>query len=77
LHHWLIKSAIFGLPGYILKGIERELLRRHVTALQAEIFLVQLRRSSLEFRRSSEGERAGVIEKWEKLKAGMTQHGRK
>jgi hypothetical protein len=73
----LTDPAVFGLPGYFLKGIERELLKRHLTAVQAEIFLIQLRRSSLEFRRSSEDERAEVVEKWKVLEARISQHGRK
>ena len=73
----LIDIAIFGLPGYFLKGIERELLKRHLTAVQAEIFLIQLRRSSLEFRRSNEEERAEVVEKWKELEARIAHHGHK
>ena len=65
------------MPGYFLKGTERELLKRHLTAVQAEIFLIQLRRSSLDFRRSSEEERAEVVEKWKKLEARIAQHGHK
>ncbi|KAJ4985852.1 glycosyltransferase family 28 domain-containing protein [Stagonosporopsis vannaccii] len=66
-------AAIFGLPGYFLKGIERELLRRHLTTLQAEIFLIQLRRSSLEFRQGTEAEKAEVLEKWKDLKASIAK----
>lgn len=65
------------MPGYFLKGIERELLKRHLTAVQAEIFLIQLRRSSLEFRRSNEEERAEVVEKWKTLEARIAHHGHK
>lgn len=72
---WLTQIAIFGLPGYFLKGIERAFLRRHLTALQAEIVLIQLRRSAREFRRSSEAERAEVLGKWNDLQAHMTKHG--
>lgn len=70
----LTQSAIFGLPGYFLKGIERELLRRHLTTVQAEIALIQLRRSSLEFRQATEAEKGEVLEKWEELKASITKH---
>jgi sterol 3beta-glucosyltransferase len=57
------------VPGYFLKGIEKGLLQRHLTTLQAEIYLVQLRRSNLEFREATDSERAVVVERWEKLKA--------
>ncbi|KAJ8118746.1 hypothetical protein OPT61_g357 [Boeremia exigua] len=67
-------AAIFGLPGYFLKGIEKELLRRHLTTLQAEIILIQLRRSSLEWRQASEAEKAEVLEKWKEVKASIAKH---
>jgi sterol 3beta-glucosyltransferase len=69
----LTQSAIFGLPGYFLKGIERGLLRRHLTTLQAEIVLIQLRRSSLAFRQATEAEKGQVVEKWNELRACMAK----
>ena len=66
--------AIFGLPGYFLKGVERGLLARHLTTLQAEIFLIQLRRSSFAFRKATEAERVEVVEKWKKLKTSIAKH---
>lgn len=65
--------AIFGLPGYFLKGVERGLLAKHLTTLQAEIFLIQLRRSSSEFQRATEAERVEVVEKWKKLKVNIAE----
>lgn len=70
----LTQPAIFGLPGYFLKGVEKELLRRHLTTLQAEIFLIQLRRSSQEFRQANEAEKAAVVEKWKDLKVSIAKH---
>lgn len=70
----LTESAIFGLPGYFLKGIEKEFLRRHLTTLQAEIFLINLRRSCLEFRRATEDEKVEVVEKWKELKASIKRN---
>ncbi|KAF2626779.1 glycosyltransferase family 1 protein [Macroventuria anomochaeta] len=67
-------AAIFGLPGYFLKGVEKELLRRHLTTLQAEIFLIQLRRSSLDFRQATEAEKVEVVEQWKELKASIAKH---
>ncbi|KZM23991.1 transferase [Ascochyta rabiei] len=67
-------AAIFGVPGYFLKGVERGLLARHLTALQAELFLIQLRRSSLDFRRASEAEKVDVVEQWKKLQASIAKH---
>jgi sterol 3beta-glucosyltransferase len=67
-------SAIFGIPGYFLEGVERGLLRRHLTTLQAEIALIQLRRSSLAFRQATEAEKGEVVEKWKELKASIEKH---
>ncbi|RAR07338.1 glycosyltransferase family 1 protein [Stemphylium lycopersici] len=54
-------AAIFGVPGYFLKGIERALLARHLTAVQAEIFFIQLRRSGVGFRGASDAEKADLV----------------
>ncbi|KAJ3490255.1 hypothetical protein NLG97_g5821 [Lecanicillium saksenae] len=57
-------AAIFGLPGYTLKGVERELSKRHLTKLKAEIILIRLRTSLMEFREASPEQREAVIDKW-------------
>jgi hypothetical protein len=70
----LTMLAIFGVPGYFLKGVERGLLARHLTTLQAEIFFIQLRRSAIGFRFGSNDEKADVIAKWTELKARISHH---
>jgi len=67
-------SAVFGLPGYFLKGVERGLLARHLTALQAEIFFIQLRRSAVAFRGASDAEKAEVVKKWAEVKSSIDRH---
>ncbi|KAJ6780273.1 hypothetical protein PWT90_10506 [Aphanocladium album] len=57
-------AAIFGLPGYTLKGVERALSKRHLTKLKAEILLIRLRKSLMEFRDASAEEREAVVDKW-------------
>lgn len=69
----LTPLAIFGLPGYFLKGIEKGLLRKHLTTLQAEIVLIQLRRTSLAFRQATEAEKVEVVEKWKELRACLAK----
>lgn len=66
--------AIFGVPGYFLKGIEKGLLARHLTTLQAELFLIQLRRSSLEYRHGTEAEKLEVAAKWRELQVSIAKH---
>ncbi|KAF9694720.1 hypothetical protein EKO04_007312 [Ascochyta lentis] len=68
-----LMAAIFGLLGYFLKGLERGLLARRLTTLQAEIFLIQLRRSSLDFRRATEAEKVEVVERWKMLQASIAK----
>jgi hypothetical protein len=65
--------AIWGLLGYSLKGVEKQLVSSHLTALQAEIVLIQLRRSALEFQRATEPEKVDVIKKWVELTASMAK----
>lgn len=57
-------AAIFGLPGYTLKGVERELSKRHLTKLKAEILLLRLRKSLMDFREATEEERDAVVAAW-------------
>ncbi len=60
----LMGAAIFGLPGYTLKGVERELSKRHLTKLKAEILLLRLRKSLMDFREATEEERDAVVAAW-------------
>ncbi|KAM3520637.1 hypothetical protein MY4038_009344 [Beauveria bassiana] len=57
-------AAVFGLPGYTLKGFERTLSKRHLTKLKAEILLVRLRKALMDFREATEEEREAVVEAW-------------
>jgi sterol 3beta-glucosyltransferase len=56
-----------------LKGVEKGLLARHLTALQAELFLIQLRRSALAYRGATDTEKVELIAKWKGLKASMSK----
>ena len=57
-----------------MKGVERGLLARHLTALQAEIFFIQLRRSAVAFRGASDTEKAAVVAKWAEVKSSIDRH---
>lgn len=57
-------TAVFGLPGYTLKGLERALSKRHLTKLKAEILLIRFRRSLMEFREATVEEREAVVKAW-------------
>ncbi|KAJ0311183.1 hypothetical protein COL5a_002401 [Colletotrichum fioriniae] len=64
-------AAIFGLPGYTLKGIEKEFSKHRLTALKAEVLLIRLRQGIDDFRRSTEAERNEVIERWKTFLSGQ------
>lgn len=65
------RAAIFGLPGYTLKGIEKEFSKHRLTALKAEVLLIRLRQGIDDFRRSTEAERNEVIERWKTFLSGQ------
>lgn len=62
-----IGAAVFGLPGYTLKGIQKELSKRQLTKLAAEITLVRLRQGVYDLRNSTEAEREEVMARWRQL----------
>ncbi|KAJ1325414.1 sterol 3beta-glucosyltransferase [Microdochium nivale] len=65
-----LSSAIYGLPGYALKGVEKELHKRHMSGLKAEIIMIRLKQGSAAFRDATEAEREGVVVRWKGLYPG-------
>ncbi|KAF7551808.1 hypothetical protein G7Z17_g4750 [Cylindrodendrum hubeiense] len=63
-----IGASIFGLPGYTLKGIEKELSRRHLTKLKAEILLIRVRKGIDDYRNGTEEEKALTVERWTSMR---------
>jgi hypothetical protein len=57
-------TAVFGIPGYTLKGIEKEMSKHHLTELKSEIMLIRLRQSIDDFRRATPEEREAVVTRW-------------
>ncbi|KAF4967821.1 hypothetical protein FZEAL_10481 [Fusarium zealandicum] len=62
-------AALFGLTGYTLKGLEKELAKHHLTKLKAEIFLIRLRKGIDDWRKSTVEERTEVVRRWNALVA--------
>jgi len=62
-----IGAATFGLPGYTLKGVEKELSKRNLTEIKAEMYLIRLRQSIEEYQDASESERQEAVTRWKKL----------
>ncbi|KAF5528902.1 sterol glucosyltransferase, partial [Fusarium napiforme] len=61
-------AACFGLPGYALKGLEKEMMKHTTTRLKAELLLIRLRQGHKDWQRATEGEREEVIRRWKALK---------
>ena len=66
-------AAVFGLPGYTLKGVEKEFSKHHLTKLRAEIMLIRLRQGIEEFQQATKEEKDAVIERWKALRSGRTE----
>ncbi|RKL48257.1 Sterol 3-beta-glucosyltransferase UGT80A2 [Fusarium oxysporum] len=60
-------SAIFGLPGYTLKGIEKELAKHHLTKLKGEVLLIRLRQGINDWREAPVEERQEAVRRWNAL----------
>ncbi|KAK7430749.1 hypothetical protein QQZ08_002793 [Neonectria magnoliae] len=61
-------ASIFGIPGYTLKGVEKEFHKHHLTKLKAEILLIRLRQGIRDFRLATPEQRQEVVEAWTSLK---------
>ncbi|XP_014559220.1 glycosyltransferase family 1 protein [Bipolaris victoriae FI3] len=57
-------AAIWGLPGYTLKGIECALSKHRVTPLQTELYLIRLRQGARDLELASDEERGNVVARW-------------
>lgn len=64
-----VGAAGLGIPGYTLKGIERQVEKRKDRMLKADILVVRLRQGIWEFGAVGEEDRKKVLEAYEKLEA--------
>ncbi|KAG7148774.1 hypothetical protein HYQ46_002344 [Verticillium longisporum] len=64
-----LASALFAVPGYSMKGIEKEYSRHHLTKMKAEIILIRIRQGIEEFRESTQEERDEAVAQWKRLRA--------
>jgi hypothetical protein len=60
-------AAVFGIPGYTLKGLERQLEKRHSRGLKAKILTVRLRQGLVEYSRASDEEKEKILKRWKEL----------
>jgi hypothetical protein len=60
-------AAVFGLPAYTLKGVEKQFEKRRDRNLQAKILNVRLKQGMDAFRRATEEERQEILRRWKEL----------
>ncbi|KAL5117639.1 hypothetical protein ACEQ8H_004532 [Pleosporales sp. CAS-2024a] len=64
---WHILAACWGLPGYTMKGIERQINKYSLTSLQAEIYLIRIRQGLDAYQETPHDQRARVLDNWDRL----------
>ncbi len=62
-----IGAATFGLPGYTLKGIEKQCMKYGLPKLRAEVLLIRLRKTIDEYQNAPEEEVAEACRRWKSL----------
>ncbi|CZT06228.1 related to sterol glucosyltransferase [Rhynchosporium graminicola] len=60
-------AAAFGMPGYTLKGLEKQFQKRYSRGLKANLIVVRIKQGILEFERASEEEREEIRKRWVEL----------
>lgn len=60
-------AAVFGLPGYVLKGIEKQLEKRANRDLHARLLRVRLMQGLAAFRRATEEEKEEILRRWNEV----------
>jgi sterol 3beta-glucosyltransferase len=60
-------AAVSGLPGYTLKGIEKQIEKRADRDLKAKIIQIRLSQGLAAIQRTSEEEKQQIIKRWEEL----------
>ena len=59
-----VGAAVFGLPGYTLKGLEQQIIDHRHRTLAAKILTVRIRQGIAEYGRASVEEKARILELW-------------
>lgn len=61
--------AAFGVPGYTLKGLEKQLRKRYDRDLKAKLITVRLRQGIAEFEQASKEQKEEITKRWEEISA--------
>lgn len=62
-------AAVTGLPGYTMKGIEKQLEKRSDRDLRAQILKVRLQLGLSEFKNTTPEEREAILNRWKEFNA--------
>jgi hypothetical protein len=57
-------AAVVGLPGYTLKGVEKQMEKRFDRDLKAKILEVRMRQGLAAFERASDAEKQEILKRW-------------
>lgn len=60
-------AAAFGVTGYTLKGVEKQLEKRFSRKLKAGLLVVRIRQGIREFEAATEVEREEIRRRWKEL----------
>jgi sterol 3beta-glucosyltransferase len=63
-------AAVFGVPGYTLKGIEKQLEKRHDRPLKARLLVVRMKQGIVGLDKGNEEEKSLVVKRWKELVLG-------
>ncbi|TVY75837.1 Sterol 3-beta-glucosyltransferase UGT80B1, partial [Lachnellula suecica] len=65
-------AAALGIPGYTLKGLEKQFEKRYSRALEAKLIAIRLRQAIAEFERASTEQKEEIVRRWKELGIDLT-----
>ncbi|KAI1758595.1 glycosyltransferase family 28 domain-containing protein [Hypoxylon sp. FL1150] len=66
-----VGAGIIGLPGYTLKGIEKELSKNRLTEHKAEVLLIRFREGLNDYQQATDAEKQEIVKRWKTLHEGI------
>lgn len=63
-------AAAFAIPGYTLKGLERQLEKRRDRLLKATLLSTRMRQGISEYQNITKGEEESILSRWRELSGG-------
>jgi hypothetical protein len=60
-------AALFSLPGYTLKGLERDIHKRRLSKLEADLLIIRIRQLLAEWPELSADNKQEILQAWKRL----------